>query len=315
MNRRRPGRIFALALFGGAACIGALHFGTSDWAAEEQRAADDGTAESEAAAASGAVETPAARRLPPRGAYRETVHYEPSKCSPPVTDGKVWIMLGRLVLAWPSYKVAVSIGLSREEVAALPVPPDPLEPEGCPKNPMWGSTFSLTFPYPSMTEDGSEQVEWASTGLVYAQSGRAYVQESNEKITERKCNEAPPGSIREVLPSGFTVCRYKPAIEWPVESWGTSFVAPLDLYSMPDGRPFIVSCLSGELTSGPHGCPVSYRLYEKANVFYKVNFQRTSIDEVITMDKALRSAIEDAVVSDYAWPDGKQAEPDLEVKM
>jgi hypothetical protein len=79
----------------------------------------------------------------------------------------------------------------------------------------------------------------------------------------------------------------------------------MSLYSAPNGRPFIIHCLGGELTSGAHGCPVSYRLRPYLSVFYKVNFARTSIDDVIPLDRALREAIETALVKDYPWPEGQ----------
>lgn len=192
--------------------------------------------------------------------------------------------------------------MSKAERAALPPAPDDSQPEGCPDNPMWGGSITIRFSYPGVGEDGGSSTEWATAGLTNSTDDRALVQEGNEETARRRCDRAPAGSVKTVLPSGFTVCRIKPNDNRPVDRWSTVYVADPHIYTAPGDRPFIIECLSGELTSEPYGCNVNYRVQWKLTVFYKVNFRRTSIEEVIGLDAALREFVKQAETADYLWP-------------
>ncbi len=237
-------------------------------------------------------------------AISETVLYDADKCRPAVTDGKVRIMVGRRVLALPAEDVLSVGGMADWKRQLLPPAPDPSQPEGCPDNPMWGSNFTIAFRYP--TSDPADEDGWrtARSNVVYAADDTVPMQGSMERFAKLRCDEAPPGSIKETLPSGFIRCRYRPDIELPVEDWSTSLIAPESLYTAPGGRPFIVGCLRGELTPSAYGCPVNYRLLPFMSVFYKVNFTRTPAEDVIALDSALRQTILEAEVPEFRWPEG-----------
>jgi hypothetical protein len=163
---------------------------------------------------------------------------------------------------------------------------------------MWGVSFAFRFEY----GNGSANREWSYANVAYSDDDRALLQEGNEKTVRRRCDEAPPGNIKAILPSGFTVCRIKPKDGGEVEEWGTTYIADLRIYSAPNGHPFIIDCLFGELTSDPYGCRVDYRLKSNLNVFYKIDFRQTSIDEVIGLDAALRRLVMESEVMGYPWP-------------
>lgn len=238
-------------------------------------------------------------------AAEEQVFYAPEKCVPAVTDGKVRIMVGRTVLAIPRESLLYIGGMADWKRQTLPPAPDPSQQEGCPANPIWGAYFDVVF---QLQISGAEEAGPRSrtAKLVYLNEDYAPMQESIEFFARRRCDEAPPGSIREDLPGGLIRCRYRPDVHIQVERWGTALVAPKSLYTTPGGRLFSVHCLQGELTSGGHGCIVSYRLMLSVGVSYKVDFNRTSMEEIIPLDRALRRMIEDALVPGYVWPEGQR---------
>ena len=237
-------------------------------------------------------------------AASESIPYDPAGCTPPVADGKVRIAVGRTVLALPAEDLLAIGGTADWKRKTLPAPPDPSQPEGCPSNPIWGSYFTMAFRYPTSDPADEDGLATASANVVYLSDDNAPLQAGMERTVRRRCEEAPPGSIKETLPSGFIRCRYRPAIDLPVADWSTSLVAPKDLYTVPGNRPFNVDCLSGELTPSAHGCPVNYRLQPFMSVFYKVDFARTPAEDVIALDRALRRTILEAEVPDYRWSDG-----------
>jgi hypothetical protein len=187
----------------------------------------------------------------------------------------------------------------------LPPSPDPSQPEGCPDNPIWGNDFTIAFEYPTSDQSSENALRTASANVVYLSDDNSVtLYKSLERSAKRKCDEAPPGSIKETLPSGFIRCRYRPKDGREVENWGTILVAPTSLYTVPDGRPFMVDCLEGELSPTVFGCPVGYRLQPFMSVYYKVDFARTPAEDVIALDRALRQTVHNAEVRGYQWPDG-----------
>ena len=246
----------------------------------------------------------------PARADSEIVSYDPSQCATD-PEGTVTIALDRLVMRVPMDALSSIRDLPPEARAVAPAPPDPSEPEGCPDHPMVGRSFYFRYLSDTLHNNSSlsspAQRRIDRLLLVAARPDFWGLQPSEERSFERICNDQ---QIRDELDNGLLACLVRPDITGrPREHWPFAAQAPLDLYTAPFGRPFMVHCTWG-FRPGTHQCDVTYKLYETVNVSYRFEPGRLPLDDLIDFDRGLRASIESMRIHDFVWPDERSANGD-----
>jgi hypothetical protein len=236
------------------------------------------------------------------------ITYDPSSCKTDA-EGMVYFALGREVFRRP-FQGSMSIGgMLAEERAALPPPPDPSEPEGCPGNPVWGRSFSIDYEHlPADPNAYRQQTPFrASINFIALRESdwdSVYDaatwgnQLSYERDFDRRKHDY---DSCETLPSGLIDCRV-PESDRTREFWSATFQAEPDIYSAPFGRPFTVSCLTWPVVAR-QDCNVSYNYTRSTRIAYHFDLNDLPPAEFISFDRGLREKIESMRVRDYRWKD------------
>jgi len=243
--------------------------------------------------------------------FAEGFKFDPATCKE--NTGNLYVALGRYVFATPS---------STANVVIDPVPetkslkaPDPSQPMGCLGNPLQSNSHYLFHPLTVATNvPGQSRPSFPIQLGLYNlrrnspaadKQDREWPGESLERLIEdRVCRTA---TLREDLASGLLACRIKPADPSNVrqEDWAASYLANQEIYKTPLGKPFVVNCGPGSLSSGFGYCDVSYMFNSGIGVSYRfqpyIGNHPIPIDQIIAYDKSLRSAVESALVKDYRW--------------
>ena len=232
------------------------------------------------------------------GANAEPFDYNPAECA---TDpqGMVYLALGRTVLRLPEEMLDLRIiggKLSIVDPSAMAPPPDPLEPEGCPGNPVQSLSFRLS----SRLQDPTQFL--FETALLTAErfdvSGDEPIAEQWYRVT---CERH---GLESVLPNGLIGCAWPPDDpDVPRAYWPTRYRARPEIHSTPVGRPFIVDCWLGHVATASQFCFVRYRFAEAAALYYQVNVQLVPISEIVAFDRGLQSLLAAALMRDFRWGD------------
>jgi hypothetical protein len=240
--------------------------------------------------------------------------YDPQSCK---TDahGKLYIALGRNVLAFPTSRGVVVVEAQLYPGNNPIPPPDPTQPEGCPDNPR--QLTSYAFPHASaiaLTTDektspnqtlGAQRIVLFRTlkgDATPTDSDPIWPSEDLElKLASSSCAQA---TIQEDLPNGLHACRVKPHFddnhEVDQRSWGGSYTAASALYSTPTGRPFVAHC-------GPllFDCRVAYVIAPGLGLVYEfqpyVGSRIIPVGKIIDFDKELRATVGAMLVPDFPW--------------
>jgi len=243
--------------------------------------------------------------------------YDPASCK---TDakGKLYIALGRDVLAVPHRGTTVVGQIAPAERLQ---PPDPSEPEGCPGNPQQLGSYAFAFFYdpPEVTEDEPGQVHGWGTDLLQlyrtsatdTRRGAEWIGEAGPiDLAQRICQTA---TSKEELPNGLQVCRknFDGKTSRP-EDWRAAYIAKRDTYATPLGRTFVINCTDGIFSSPVGDCQVAYSFTPDLGIAYRVRpyhgTRRVPIDRIIEFDRGLRAQIEAALVANYPWPDRRDVQ-------
>lgn len=239
--------------------------------------------------------------------------YDPASCKTNA-KGKLYIALGRDVLAVPHRGTTVVGQIAPRERLQ---PPDPSEPEGCPGNPqqLGSYTFAYFYDPPEVTKDEPGQIHGRGAELLQL------IRTSRDDIARSESPEwiGESGPLRlasticdtatsiEQLPNGLKACRKKLSEKTPrPEDWRAAYIANPDVYSTPLGRPFVVNCDDTIYSFPIADCQVAYSFTPSFGVTYRFKpyhgARRLPIDGVIDFDRGLRAAIDAAIVKSYPWP-------------
>lgn len=245
----------------------------------------------------------------PAAATTGALTYDTSQCG---TDpqGKVYIALWDQVLRIPARQLGFIRDYPPEKAHRAPRPPDPDVPEGCPGNPIRAAGFTI----------GPDLATWdAGPDAPPVVEGRAWqvslvasepdfwgLQPSLERGFLSGCSQAPE---REHRDDGLVICRVPrsdPSV--PMEKWSFSAQADPNVYAAPDGRPFTIECLTSP-GGDYHNCIVTYKFYERLNVYYEFTTNQLPIEQVIGFDGALRARLEAAYARNYDWSPAAWSDP------
>lgn len=240
----------------------------------------------------------------------ERLAYDPTTCATDPGD-TVTVALRRIVLQLPISAPFYMMAWSPEKLAAMPVPPDPSQPRGCPDHPIQvhGVDLSIALQVPEQGLDAPPtRLSVERLSFVAADADQWGLQPGWERSFQHTCESF---GLVNTTGEGFTVCRVRPTYveQHPEETWPYDAQAPLDYYSSPFGRVFTTSCFY-QVASVRRACDVAYKFYENLNVAYRYNALIIPLDRLIDFDRALRDWIQSARVSDFEWSDedGRAAE-------
>jgi hypothetical protein len=232
--------------------------------------------------------------------------------------GKLYIALGRNVLALPTTAGIVVVEAQRNPRDNRIPPPDPGQPDGCPDNPrqLRGYAFPLAS---TLTLAPDEKTSPNQTlGVQYLALFRTLdgdaVPSDGDPIwpgevlqMTRAPMSCAQATVQEDLPNGLHVCRVKPHFkdnhEADQRSWGGSYTA--NSYTTPPGRPFVINCSPLLLEAETFHCDVAYVVAPGLGIAYKfqpyLGKNIIPIAKIIDFDKELRARISAAIVPNFSW--------------
>lgn len=233
------------------------------------------------------------------------VTYDPAKCKQDA-QGMVYFALGSTVFRMPYQQPLFIGGMGPKEEATLPKRPDPSELEGCPGNPIKGSSYTFAYRYEQLVKNKQNPNLSMSPdvlSIVYVPpEDRGYLgnQDTWENDFERVRQES---KTCDELISGLIACR-RPSAD-PAEQGGmewSAYQAKAGVYDTPLGRRFTVSCMDVFPSGGQRQCKIAYIYAANIYIHYKFHRNNLPISEIINYDRSLRKKLEDMQVQNYAWP-------------
>jgi hypothetical protein len=249
-------------------------------------------------------------------AAEERHEYDPATCNSGA-QGKLYIALGRYVLATPYSKSGVYMQdpLRPGDIGLVAL--DPTEPMGCPGNPLQSWSYEFIYALQAIGAVASG----AGAGSNNQQADRLTLYRAlRNSPSPRPDDPEWPGAdfmllrwdmackaadVHEELPNGLTACRIRPKADTREENWGTTYRARSDIYTTPLGKPFIVDCGPMLFQDAISHCDVAYTIMPGLGVGYRfqpyLGAHHIPIDGVIEYDRGLRTVIEGMVIKDYAW--------------
>lgn len=230
------------------------------------------------------------------GGFRPS--FDPSVCKEDA-HGKLYVGLGRNVLAVPNKGLFVVQAIAppprtRDERIA---PPDLTEPEGCPGNPQQDSAFNFPVEYqPSRNGSPVLPAIHLRVKLYRTLEGNAKPAATDQiwsgedvqiGLAELECKDQ--AVTIERTSSGFKSCLI-PSQNYPNNrnDWGGAYVALPEIYKTPLGRPFIITCYSGQVSLPGADCQVSYTLRAGLGLSYRMKIVNSPdaipLEKVLDMD-------------------------------
>jgi hypothetical protein len=250
-------------------------------------------------------------------AYHDQIHYDPSKCS---TDphGMVYVALGRRVFREAYEDLGYVHGDSPQKMAALPTPPKPSDPEGCPDHPIRG--FGFNFKKFTTSRDSNDEVSKKFGDIAGGEiinSSSSLIQKSDNDIYTKICKEGQANA--EVAP-GLIACWYKNAVDFENRGrHGMEVQAKPEAYQTPHGGKYTLECdiNFGSKQNDAYFCRTAYNIYKWLNdtinesygvsIAYGFNTEKIPLKEAIAYDRELRRRIIESEVPNYPWHDAAYA--------
>jgi len=239
--------------------------------------------------------------------------FDPAACKQ--KTGSFYVALGRYVFATPGATMGnVVIDPIEGVPGSIPLKvPDPSEPRGCFGNPLQSNSHSILHDIAlkdvsgltkRMAPDLFELINLNRGAPSQGKDGDWQAEQFERETAEKSCKTAS----QENLEKGLLACRIKFANPpyGHQEDWPVSYIAKSEIYTTPLGKSFVINCMSGSLSSAFGHCDVTYAMYPGVGVSYRFQPYQgrhpIPIDQMITYDRSLREAIENALVKDYPWP-------------
>jgi hypothetical protein len=230
------------------------------------------------------------------------LQFSPDLCATDPGD-TIHLALGRTVLRVPLNSLVYILDIPQNDEADVPEVPDPNEPEGCPDHPVQARAYTLRA---ALSEPGGSGDLSDSAGtrfvpfkLVSVSPDDWGMQPWAEKRFDKNCESF---GVWTELENGLVACRviFEDAPELDNDS-AISYQARPEIYNAPFDKPFVVIC-SHLLGIGTQTCHIIYKLYPTVNFVQKFDLQRVDPANLVDVDRALRTWIENARVKDYQWP-------------
>ena len=229
---------------------------------------------------------------PVLGQTLTTFSYDPITCQANVRD-RIHVTLYGTVFALPVNHLHFISSVASRRRHLVPPPVNPNEPQGCPDNPLPGSTFIISIPMPEglvLSDPGLDGFASEDTipvrrlAIRAAESDFFGLQHSFLATAERFC---AIGVISIISPY-FNECLVEPTREVDRQQWGGSYISNPLFYSMPFGEPFVIECMPG---SPVRNCYVSYKIYNEVNLDYGLDITEISPTDFIEVDSVIRETL------------------------
>jgi hypothetical protein len=221
--------------------------------------------------------------------YHRQIPYDPASC-PEDAHGMVYIAIGRHVLRQPRANLIHITGGSPAYSAALPKPPDPKEPEGCPRHPIQGAAFTLGRISAMPDEAPTAASRYADNIAVIINDGAAPAAENGAFAAMCKAFQIPIMSV-----PGIIGCRKPFKCDQDV-----AFEAKD--YSGSDGVEVAMFCrVVPDCSDKLAACDGGYRLHSDFTVNFRFGVASLPIAQFIEADRELRRRLGAAEVKDFEW--------------
>ena len=239
--------------------------------------------------------------------------FDPATCKQ--NTGSFYVALGRYVFATPGATMGnVVIDPIEDAPGSIPLKaPDSSEPRGCFGNPLQSNSHSILHDMAvkdvsgltkRMAPDLFQLINLIRDAPSRGKDEQWQAEQFYRETAEKICRTAS----QENLENGLLACRIKP-VNPPYgrqEDWAASYIAKTEIYTTPLGKPFVINCMPGSLSSAFGYCDVTYAMYAGVGVTYRFQPYQgrhpIPIDQMITYDRSLREAIRNTLVKDYPWP-------------
>ena len=232
--------------------------------------------------------------IAPARAESRRIPYDPSKCATDAHD-MVYFAVGRLVFRQPEWNLRYIAGGSKEYLAALPKPPQPDEPEGCPGHPIQGGAFDI-FPW------SAPPGEAANAATAYADSLYLIVNDGNRPTSENGLFALVCKSygLRDNGVAGFDGCKKPFHCDEDVAYQTTEYEAPVG------GKVALFCRVAADCSGIPSVCDGGYQIKKNFVVNFSFRTARLPIVQFIAADRELRRRIDLSEITDFKWADDHQ---------
>lgn len=244
-------------------------------------------------------------------ALAQWVKFDTSACKQQA-HGMFYLALGQNVLKIPQITLG---GFMRLDPQHRLVPPDPLQPEGCPGNPLQVQLYHFDIALVENSRSKSRidfqlpitlyrtvRYDWPDTNIPEWVAEDAILKWAN-KACEVGVSEDKGKEFRSCLASPL-------GRKTPEEDWGGVYVAKPDVYRTPLGYAFVIDCEPGQLTAGWSRCDVTYALRPELGLSYHIRpfakFAKIRFENAITLDQQIRARLNSMLIAPYSWGERHQ---------